>query len=448
MANDMIVEIFKFLLKIVEKNIIVTYLSSGLLMFILMLFIRMLYIKNRKRHSEDIKRVFSSRSYISISIVASILASLLVYYIYTNQTLVIDVNAHENQNGYTSKIKERDSNYVKAKRKNTSLWSTPQLEREVATMDSQWIYRILINKSGMNDNVLWLYVEKEYYDIQGYVPENDISILKEYEVEDWFNAHSILLVTPALSTTFDKAENILTRPPTQFLTIISTPSPLSTTTQIMPNETHMAMMTPMARLTPIATSMPKATSTPTPMPTPATVQAPMQKSTPTPAGMITVIAAGEERRVFRELLNIAAFIKDKQLPIIRYFNDDIQSATRDLLPENYDIDILRLYEFSPIGVDRYKEEFGDAPVYFTFENNYPLKTNVVAIVGSIKNVDPIAYPNYQDVRWYVLRADVIKTEVEDKTKILIYFTREVLTEMLTSETRSVLLGILSDPLNN
>ncbi|GHU76972.1 hypothetical protein AGMMS49992_23640 [Clostridia bacterium] len=155
----------------------------------------------------------------------------------------------------------------------------------------------------------------------------------------------------------------------------------------------------------------------------------------------------EHPLVARELLNIGRFMQDKELPVVRYFSESIQNQTRNLLPANYNIDILKLYEFSPIGDEGYLEKFGDVDVFFTFQTNYPLKTNVVALVGVILNEKPIAYPDYQDVKWYALQAAVVESTIAGETHLKIRFTKELLLQMLNYEVHPVVLGIVSDPLN-
>ncbi|GHU75238.1 hypothetical protein AGMMS49992_18780 [Clostridia bacterium] len=160
-----------------------------------------------------------------------------------------------------------------------------------------------------------------------------------------------------------------------------------------------------------------------------------------------VFISKEHPLVTRELLNIGAFMQDKGLPVIRYFSDAIQSQTRNLLPANYNIDILKLYEFVPVGSINYLEKFGDVDIFFTFQTNYPIGTNVVALVGVILNEQPIAYPKYQDVRWYALQATVVESTIAGETKIKIHFTKDVLIQLEAYTNHPICLGIVSDPLN-
>jgi len=156
--------------------------------------------------------------------------------------------------------------------------------------------------------------------------------------------------------------------------------------------------------------------------------------------------------ITQEYLNILAFLRESGKPIIEYFSDELQNnrvhdpSIRSFYPKDFDMLVLVMYEYWPLGDWGYERSIGDVRATWQFPTEYKVGQLISVVIGIMPfgNPDPpIAYPRIQPVEWYPLRAEVI--EYGNSMAVQVYFTIEVLELLLKYPVDPACIVILSEP---
>ena len=134
----------------------------------------------------------------------------------------------------------------------------------------------------------------------------------------------------------------------------------------------------------------------------------------------------------QELAKVAAVVSEGASPATYFADKEADIAL--LVPEDFDINVLELNEFSPLTAINYDASYGDVVVSFEFVTEYIDGQVVVAMLGIVvgENDDGTAL-----VEWYALRADVVDCLLQ------VHFTQDILALLNGAEA---MIAILSEPI--
>jgi len=134
----------------------------------------------------------------------------------------------------------------------------------------------------------------------------------------------------------------------------------------------------------------------------------------------------------QELAKVAAVVSEGASPATYFADKEADIAL--LVPEDFDINVLELNEFSPLTAINYDASYGDVVVSFEFVTEYIDGQVVVAMLGIVvgENDDGTAL-----VEWYALRAEVVDGLVQ------VHFTQDILALLNGAEA---MIAILSEPI--
>ena len=134
----------------------------------------------------------------------------------------------------------------------------------------------------------------------------------------------------------------------------------------------------------------------------------------------------------QELAKVAAVVSEGASPATYFADKEADIAL--LVPEDFDINVLELNEFSPLTAINYDASYGDVVVSFEFVTEYIDGQVVVAMLGIVagENDDGTAL-----VEWHALRAEVVDGLVQ------VHFTQDILALLNGAEA---MIAILSEPI--
>ena len=135
-------------------------------------------------------------------------------------------------------------------------------------------------------------------------------------------------------------------------------------------------------------------------------------------------------------------------PIVELFDEDVQKAIEEKLPEETDLETLEMNELIPLIVENYEEEYGDVEVVIHFPTDYNEDQDLVAMLGCFTEANVDEEAGKDGYEWFALEAEALEDEVkEDGTVedggVKITFTQDALEAAEAADAR--LLGILSTP---
>lgn len=150
----------------------------------------------------------------------------------------------------------------------------------------------------------------------------------------------------------------------------------------------------------------------------------------------------EEQEYSKSTLGvIATYTESNQATAAGYFAqaDTVAAQIAELLPEDFDVSTLVMYEFAPLTAINYDPEYGDVVATMVFATKYSPDQTLVALVGIVKGVDEDGAPI---VEWTALKAEAVENEADpEKGCVRVYFPQELLPEI---ENGNAMIAILSD----
>lgn len=142
------------------------------------------------------------------------------------------------------------------------------------------------------------------------------------------------------------------------------------------------------------------------------------------AGDFTISIVNNTQEVINELNKLSAFMQEKGLPVIDYFdfstgnqNGELKAKITRLLPAGFDPDTLVMYEFVTVEPFFYDGKIGDVLTSFEFPTEYREGQVAVAVIG--------IFDDNGNVEWVPLKAEAVK-EADGVVRMQITFTEEAL----------------------
>jgi hypothetical protein len=148
------------------------------------------------------------------------------------------------------------------------------------------------------------------------------------------------------------------------------------------------------------------------------------------------------------LLNIKDHILSDTL--INWFSESIKTLIANLLPSDFDLNELVMYEFVSLAAEIYDDLADDVQAIFTFPTEYKEGMYIVALIGVSDTVliteDTDIDAVIKGIKWIALKAEVIVEEVDGVItyKVRVYFTNESLKYL--DAAQEIILAVLSEPL--
>ena len=158
-------------------------------------------------------------------------------------------------------------------------------------------------------------------------------------------------------------------------------------------------------------------------------------------GNFVIEITGEQAYATTELGVLAAFLQKNEVAPAEYFaqSEEVREEIIDLVPEDFDIDTLSLYEFAPLSSANYASDYGNVIATMTFATKYQPEQTLVAMVGIVTGVDE---DGNQIVEWTALKAEAVENEEDPEMGyVRIYFPQELVPEI---ENDNAMIAILSD----
>ena len=160
-------------------------------------------------------------------------------------------------------------------------------------------------------------------------------------------------------------------------------------------------------------------------------------------GNFVIEITGEQAYATTELGVLAAFLQKNEVAPAEYFaqSEEVREEIIDLVPEDFDIDTLSLYEFAPLSSANYASDYGNVIATMTFATKYQPEQTLVAMVGIVTGVDE---DGNQIVEWTALKAEAIANESDPEQGYVQVYIPQAL--QLEIQSRDAMIAILSNNL--